>query len=421
MKMVRRSFLVGMGAFASSTAVLTLTRRAHGDAGFGDLEADPAGILDLPFGFSYVLLQTKGDIMSDGIAVGALPDGMCCLEDNNGNYVLLRNHEERYGVNPAPDFAWDATAIGGVSRVVVDRNTLAVLSSNLVLTGTVRNCAGGQMPDGWVTCEETADDGHGYAFFCSADAVSVEAPQQIPTFGRFEHEATAYDKGTGITYLTEDVDDSVVYRHVPDDTSNPFVGKLQGLKIVGVDNWNSSDVGIAVGDTFDVEWVDVADPEGTTEEVRYQAQALGAAIFVRGEGAWFAKNSIWFTCTEGGPTGQGQVWRLDVSASGDTLTLVAQAEGEGEMKSPDNIAATPWGDVIVCEDGDAPNYLRGITPEGIVYTFAKNAVEDGSSEFAGACFSPDGQVMFVNIQAPGYTLAIKGPWPKAPDVDCGCV
>lgn len=423
MKMVRRSFLVGLGAFAGSTSILALTRRAHGEAGFGDLELDPNGILDLPFGFSYVLLQTKGEIMSDGIALGGLADGMCCHVDNNGNYVLLRNHEEQYGANPAPDFAWDATAIGGVSRVVVDKNTLAVLSSNLVLTGTVRNCAGGPTPEGWITCEETDDVGHGYAFLCSKDATTVEAPQQLATLGRMEHEAIAFHQKSKITYLTEDVDDSCFYRHLPDDVNDPYVGKLQALKIVGEDNFETTSANIQVGDTWDVEWVDVADPEGSVQEVRYQAQDLGAAIFVRGEGAWIAKDTLWFTCTDGGPTEQGQVWRLDINENGnDTLTLIAQAEGEGELKSPDNITAAPWGDVIACEDGDAPNHLRGITPDGIIYTFARNAIDGGAAEFAGACFSPDGEVMFVNIQGPSHTLAIKGPWPKPPpDIDCGCV
>ncbi|HEY0891421.1 MAG TPA: alkaline phosphatase PhoX [Cellvibrio sp.] len=32
------------------------------------------------------------------------------------------------------------------------------------------------------------------------------------------------------------------------------------------------------------------------------------------------------------------------------------------------------------------------------------------SEFCGACFSPDGTTLFVNIQQPGFTLAITGPW-----------
>jgi uncharacterized protein len=34
------------------------------------------------------------------------------------------------------------------------------------------------------------------------------------------------------------------------------------------------------------------------------------------------------------------------------------------------------------------------------------------SEFAGACDSPDGQWLFANIQSPGITVAITGPWRK---------
>nr|MBA3847962.1 DUF839 domain-containing protein [Planctomycetota bacterium] len=30
--------------------------------------------------------------------------------------------------------------------------------------------------------------------------------------------------------------------------------------------------------------------------------------------------------------------------------------------------------------------------------------------FAGACFSPDGTTLFVNIQSPTTTIAITGPW-----------
>jgi secreted PhoX family phosphatase len=34
------------------------------------------------------------------------------------------------------------------------------------------------------------------------------------------------------------------------------------------------------------------------------------------------------------------------------------------------------------------------------------------SELAGACFSPDGNILFVNIQYPGKTIAITGDWKK---------
>ena len=63
----------------------------------------------------------------------------------------------------------------------------------------------------------------------------------------------------------------------------------------------------------------------------------------------------------------------------------------------------------MCEDktGDKMNYLRGIAPSGQVYALGRLTMD---TELAGACFSPDGQVMFVNAYHPGITLAIRGPW-----------
>ncbi len=60
------------------------------------------------------------------------------------------------------------------------------------------------------------------------------------------------------------------------------------------------------------------------------------------------------------------------------------------------------------EDGSNEQFLVGITPEGDIYKFGRNAVSD--SELAGATFSPDGTTLFVNIQHDGLTLAITGSW-----------
>ena len=83
------------------------------------------------------------------------------------------------------------------------------------------------------------------------------------------------------------------------------------------------------------------------------------------------------------------------------------------------MTVAPWGDLVICEDNAAPggvvtnyastNYLRGVTPDGRMYTIGRNRYP-GASELAGSCFAPDHPTMFVNIQAAGLTLAITGPW-----------
>ena len=81
------------------------------------------------------------------------------------------------------------------------------------------------------------------------------------------------------------------------------------------------------------------------------------------------------------------------------------------LDAPDNITVSPRGGLVLCEDGDGDQYLRGLTAEGEIFDFALN-VHPGfaDSEFAGATFSPDGETLYVNIQTPGVTLAIWGPW-----------
>ncbi len=412
MRILRRSFVAGVAALAGGGAATILSRRAYGKVGLGPLVADPKRVLDLPSGFSYVRLQAAGATMSDGNRAGRLPDAMACFEDGARNYVLMRNHEEDGGSNPLPAVAFAPDAVGGVSRLVIARTSLQVLSSNLILTGTRRNCAGGPSPWGWLTCEESETKGHGWVFRCDPAADRVQPPRRIPSYGRFNHEAVAIDPTTSIAYLTEDLVDGALYRHVPHDANDPFTGRLQALAIAGSDRF-ATGTALQVGDRRPVRWVDVDDPAAATTFTRRQAQDRGAAIFVRGEGIWFDRGAVFFTATAGGPTRQGQVFRLDLAEVGDLLTLVAQEEGEGELTRPDNITVAPWGDLLVCEDHDrGPNHVRGITPDGEVYPFVRNAHQGGATEFAGVCFSPDGKVMFVNLQAPGWTFAITGPFPS---------
>ena len=81
------------------------------------------------------------------------------------------------------------------------------------------------------------------------------------------------------------------------------------------------------------------------------------------------------------------------------------------IDNADNLTVAPWGDLILCEDGSGDQFLVGVTPEGGIYKFGRNAMAN-PSELAGATFSPDGSTLFVNIQNAGLTLAITGPWER---------
>jgi uncharacterized protein len=139
-------------------------------------------------------------------------------------------------------------------------------------------------------------------------------------------------------------------------------------------------------------------------------------VFNRLEGAWYGDGSIFFISTNGGephPAGDpglGQVWQyIPRGNSGGQLVLVVESRDPDVMEAPDNITVSPRGGLLCCEDGDGAQYLRGVTRDGRVFDFATHDVP-GSSEFAGANWSPDGSWLFVNIQDPGATYAITGPW-----------
>ena len=161
--------------------------------------------------------------------------------------------------------------MGGVTRVVVDPKTGEKISSNLDLGGTIRNCAGGTSPWGWLSCEESDDTGHGFVFLTKTDAESIQPPQRIDAYGRCYHEAVAIDPDTYVAYLTEDRDDSCLYRMVPNSMDTPFEGKLQALKVVDEDKADLG-TGRLVGDRWKVEWVDLEDPSSPDDTLRYDGQ-----------------------------------------------------------------------------------------------------------------------------------------------------
>ena len=91
------------------------------------------------------------------------------------------------------------------------------------------------------------------------------------------------------------------------------------------------------------------------------------------------------------------------------------------MDNPDNITVHAKRGIVLCEDGDRDGQrMLFLTPDGQIYPFAANDIvldnfkgntgDFRGREWAGACFSPDGKWLFANIQTPGVTFAITGPW-----------
>jgi len=444
----RRRFLQDTAAIAVGFGGLqTLSARlAEKDSlltkGYGPLLPDKAKVLELPKGFSYKIISKAGEKMDDGLILPGKPDGMAAFPGPNGTTILIRNHEVNPAVNPslgafgkqnalltdairAKMYDADtklkegttAACLGGTTTLVYDTKQHKVVRQFLSLAGTLKNCAGGLTPWGsWITCEEitnraskTLAQDHGYNFEVPATTEpTLTKAVPLRAMGRFKHEAVAVDPKTGIVYQTEDQGDGLIYRFIPKVKGQLAKGgKLQALVVrdmpsLDTRNWEEQRVG--VGAKLPVQWLDMDDVESPKDDLRQRGFKQGAARFARGEGMWYSRNSIYFACTNGGKKKDGQVWKL----TGDALELFAEPNDEALCDNCDNLTVAPWGDLILCEDGGNEQFLVGITPEGKFFKLGRNA--KSNSEFAGACFSPDGKTLFVNIQHAGLTLAVTGPW-----------
>ncbi|PCI61363.1 MAG: phosphatase [Kordiimonadales bacterium] len=426
----RRNFLSGA---AKTTATLTLGGSLLYLAGCSkpiqrpdlNLVKDPAGLCDLPKGFRYTVISKAEETMSDGYIVPDYHDGMGCFEGPNGALILVRNHEVPLyfpfdPASPAPDFAYDPTSSGGTTTIWLDDN-LAVTRHHLSLTGTIRNCSGGKTPwQTWISSEEPGSPGwgsgwqmgkrHGYNF--EVDPLKpLQLAQPLKAMGRFNHEAVAIDPASGIAYQTEDSSYGCFYRFLPTKAGHLAEGgTLQALKFVDGAINHTTKHPLQSGEKYLCTWVTVAEPDPEDNTVHLQAQKKGAAIFVRGEGLAVHDDGIYFSCTTGGAAGMGQIFKY-VPGPGHgngTIELVYEAKVRSILEKPDNITLNQWGDLIICEDNSLDTQcLVGLTPEGKIYYIAANT----QSEWSGACFSPNGKILFANIhKGPGMTLAIQGPW-----------
>jgi secreted PhoX family phosphatase len=359
---------------------------------------------------------------------------------------------------------------GGCTVIEVARDGARV-SEWVGLSGTISNCAGGVTPwDTWLTCEETevragtaygangstAQD-HGWIFEVAPAESAQQHPVPIKAFGRYAHEAVVVMKDMTV-YLTEDASspNGLLYRWTGGHRSDakpgflqslaPTAGTLEAMRVQNTDGQWVDDLSrftsAQVGRELKVAWVKVPDRLATTTSVRKQFTT--AAQVTRGkklEGAWADARGVYFASSYAGYSDipalsvphDGQIWYLDHDRQTLTLqayfpyirelhtpstaggwtpwTLQEQRSLPDIFDGPDNVHVSPWGGLVIAEDGEGLNGLFIWTEDGGAQRLARNDIlfqGTENAEMTGPTFSPDGSILFANVQEPGHTYAIHG-------------
>ncbi|WP_030815381.1 alkaline phosphatase PhoX [Streptomyces sp. NRRL F-2799] len=421
----------------------------HPGIGYGPLIPDPDGILALPAGFSYRVVTYSGRTrLESGESTPSNHDGTAAFAGPRGAVLLVNNHELKgpraNWEHPVPlteGLVYDPAASGGCTVVEVRRDQVAEWVG---IAGTSTNCAGGSTPWGtWLTCEETEDRAgqngmtkdHGYVFEVDpADRRANRAPEPIKALGRYAHEAVVVDPKRGHLFLTEDASgpNGLFYRWTPPEGFHHGRGRLRALADdAGVlQAFRCFDSGgrfvddlsraTRTGTVYGVDWVDVPDRDARTVPVRKQFTDGQVTRARKLEGMWWGDGGVYVVSSyareESPVQHDGQVWFYDPRRR--TLTLKVLLGTGGTFDGPDNITISPYGGLIIAEDGEGVQHLFGATDGGRTYPIARNELNIGTesapeySEFTGVTFSPDGHTLFANIQEPGIMLAITGPWKR---------
>jgi secreted PhoX family phosphatase len=370
----RRAFLQKSLLMAAAGATMPLINACSGssrvsiDPSAGLMEADENGIM-LPEGLklkSRIVAHSGQQVAGTSYAWHGAPDGGACFAADDGGWVYVSNAELNGGD-------------GGVGALRFDAQG-QVVDAYSILANTNRNCAGGVMPWGtWMSCEESGDDGR--VFEC--DPFNQVAAKEIPTLGRFNHEAVAYDTENHHIYLTEDKRDGGFYRFVPDKLSSAGYadlssGQLQVAQVVTGASGESQ-----------VVWHVLSDPSGSTKATRDQVAEM--TPFKGGEGVLYHENVIYFTTKH-----DNRVWAFDIESQQITTLYDYENSLTPILTGVDNIAVNRDGELLVAEDGGDMQIVL-LNEKGEARPLLQ-IVGQSRSEICGPAFSPDGSRLYFSSQ-----------------------
>jgi secreted PhoX family phosphatase len=419
---LRRRILIG-GALASALTAAALFAATAGPAQTGPVVPDPAGIINLPAGYTYTVLSTScvDNVQStESGATFPMP------EDFDGNVLfnagdefwLLSNHEltqPRQGdfqgdagkcnvpeQTPGDD---DSDGWGSISRLVLAKDGTTVLRRELITTGLHNLCAVAETPwKTYLTNEEfpfinDPDQRSGWAW--EVDPETGDATR-LTAWGRYSHEQMAY-AADGSWYSTDDRGDArFVYKFVPDRRTDLTSGELYGLA------FNKA--------TMTGTWIgplNPADPDADMRARGFQPSVWG---FVKIEGIVSTAGShavggnALVMSESGAGADPGRIWRF-TQLGGDTIRGEILVEGDwARLARPDNLRMNDAGDVFFMEDHSSGDFAQPgtgnmneiwVLPRGeegaanlILFATLPNRTEP-----TGPWFSFDNKLLYLSVQA----------------------
>jgi hypothetical protein len=387
----------------------------------GHPQTDPAGIIDLPAGYSYKVIATSCTTpvrLTESGGTDVMPedfDANVLVRGPEGRLWLLSNHEL---TQPrAGDFQGDAGKChvdeqtpgdadsdgwGSVSRITLGKDGSSVQLAEVITTGLHNLCAGALTPwKTFLTNEEfpfLADPQQRSGWVWEIDPRTGKATRATG-MGRFSHEQEARVGKAWV--LTDDRGNyQYLYKFVPNSARNLTTGKLYGLVFNRATN-----TGHWVGP------LNPLNPEG--DMIAKAGPPTDANSFEKAEGIVRARtgNAVVFSESGAGPRA-GRVWLL-TGINKKTVRGRVLVEGNfATMSRPDNLRFNQNGDLYILEDnGSALSnpQVGGVNEIWILPKKGGPIVRFASTknEPTGPWFSHGGKRLYLSLQgSPSRVIVI---------------
>lgn len=262
--------------------------------------------------------------------------------------------------------------------------------------------------------EETAGGRLFEAFLDPHDPTVVTRVEQRPQVGILRHEGIAATRDA--VFVVDELNGGSIYKFVPARRGDLSQGQLYALKLTGLadadQRWNPATSSAKVGD-FD--WVQL-DMAQAVVDGDAAANAVAATEFGRPEDVQVIGQTLYVANTS-----EDRVIAIDLRAervtgyleAGVNVPVEDAAAGVTGFNSPDNLAATADGRLIVVEDNvpsdiwfaGADRNRDGVADRADLFA----SLVDPGAEGTGIYVGTDPRTLFVNVQHPDKPQA-DGTW-----------